>query len=124
MTLEQRIQDIVGRAAGEIASAVRQNIAAEVTRLVGGGGAAAPARTAGGASRGGAARGPKKTAKPGPKGRRGGRRRGVADADLDRVLQFVKSHPNLRTEEIKKQAGLGPDVVAKALAKLKTGGAI
>ena len=42
--LDRTVQDIVSRAAGEIAHAVRQNIADEVSRLVGTGGGGLAAR--------------------------------------------------------------------------------
>lgn len=98
---DTRIQDIVTRAAAEIAQAVRQNIAEEVTRLVGGD--RAPKSPA--AARG---RGQASSKKPGRRARRA--------VDTDAVLAYVKANPGQRTEQISK--GLGHDA-KPALAKLR-----
>lgn len=105
MSLEQKINQIVSSAAREIASAVRANIAAEVSRLVNGSSAArgpgrkAPAAKAAGKAKGG--------------------RRGVDAGVTDKVLKLIQTSPGLRTEEIYKRSGLNAKAVKKSLAKLR-----
>jgi hypothetical protein len=111
--LESRIQDIVYRAAAEIAGAVRANIAEEVQKVVGGQpsgrrgrrAAAVAAPTARGRGRGRAA------------GRRG--RRSVTEADLKTVLDFITKNPGKRSEEIRAALDLDQDLGGKILAKLR-----
>jgi hypothetical protein len=108
MTLQQRVQEVVNRAASEIARAVRQNIAEQVARMTGGAKAAA------------------KPAKEKPVKRRRGRRgrRGPNSAGVEKVLKFVQSHPGLRSEQIQKQMDLASARVKGALLKLRATGKV
>jgi hypothetical protein len=98
--LDSAIQEAVSRVASQIAAAVRQDIAAEIQRVIGG------ARVAG-------ARPPAT-----PAGRRKPRR-GVADADVKRVLDFIAKNPGKRTEEIRSALELDSEYGGKLLAKLR-----
>ncbi len=106
--LESRIQNIVSQAAGEIAQAVRVNIAEEVQRVVGS--RSSPRRATRSA-------GPA----PAPRGRSAGRsgRRGVSEAELKTVLEYISRTPGKRSEEIRAALGLAADVGGKILAKLR-----
>jgi hypothetical protein len=106
MKLESQIHDIVTRAAHDIASAVRADVAAQVGRIVNGVAAVA-----------GAARAQIGAAKGGKRG--GRRRRGIGEQSLDAVYQFVAKNPGKRSEEIQKSAGLAPAIAKKALVKLR-----
>src|SRR5438552_18554614 len=91
-SLNQRIHDLTSRAAQEIPHFARRDVTDELQRLIGGRPAAAPAAAK-----------PAK-ASPGPRrGRRG--RRGPNDATIEKVLDFIKTNPGLRSEQIAKQIG-------------------
>jgi hypothetical protein len=92
---DSAIQQAVARVANQIAAAVRRDIVAEIQRVVAG-------RTAVGTK-------PAATSSRRP-------RRGVADADIKRVLDYIARNPGKRTEEIGK--GIGADA-KPALAKLR-----
>lgn len=121
MSLDQQIQAIVSRTASDIAHAVRQNIAAEVQRLVGGNGAGATTR----ARAGRPAAKPATKAKAVKKGRPAAKgRRGVDEKSLETILQFVTKNSGKRSEEIQKAAGIAPALAKKALVKLRETGKI
>jgi hypothetical protein len=99
-TLESSIQSIVTRAAAEIAQTVRASIAAEINRAIGFTSVAkAPRATAG-----------KRALTP---------RRGVAEADLQKVLDYIGKNPGKRSEEIQKALHLDGAYGKKVLAKLR-----
>jgi Mn-dependent DtxR family transcriptional regulator len=106
MSLDKEIQSIIHRTAAEIAQAVRQDLAAQVRKVVGRNGAA--------------------VSKPGPKpkaAKGGGRkRRGVDEKSLETIYQYVAKNPGKRSEEIQKSAGISPAMAKKAIIKLREGG--
>jgi hypothetical protein len=104
--LDTRIQEIVAHAASQIAHAVRANIVEEVKK-------AAVAHVARPAARA-----------PAPKARaKGGRRqsRGLAEADVSKVLEYVGKNPGKRSEQIRAALGISPEVTGKVLAQLRAG---
>ena len=121
-TLESQIDSIISHAAAEVAQAVRANIAAEVTRMIGGG--AAPAagttgkrgpgrpRKSGSVAKAPSATQPLKARAPHP-------RRSYTDADVERILGLIKEKPGLHSVEIQAQSGIGKKVVEKVLTKLR-----
>lgn len=113
--LDSAIQQIISRAAAEIAEAVRGNIADEIAKRVaslGASGKASAGKSAPKASAGkGAARStPRASA---------AKRRGVTDEELAKVLEFIGKNPGKRGEEIRKSLGLDQDRNSKILAKLR-----
>jgi hypothetical protein len=100
-TLDSAIHSIIARAAGEIAQVVRANIASEINRVVGVNGARGSATRV---SAGRAARRP---------------RRGVAEADLQKVLDYIGKNPGKRSEELRAALDLDADYGAKIFAKLR-----
>ena len=113
--LDAAIQSIVSRASSEIARLVRDSIADELRRVVGG--------SSLGGRRGGRAAGGLSSPKGQKGGRRGGRRgQGPSENDLQTVHDFINRNPGLRSEEIQKKIGGEPDLVRKALAKLRASG--
>jgi len=84
--------------AAELVKAVREHLADEVAKVIGGRPhAAAPSRAA-------------KT------GRRGG---GVSDAVLAQLLKAIAAAPGLRSEQIYKKVAISPKVAKAGLAKLR-----
>jgi hypothetical protein len=113
--LDAAIQSIVARASTDIARLVRDSIADELRRVVGGSGLSA--------RRGGRPAGSVNQAKGQKGGRKGGRRgAGPSESDLQTVHDFISRNPGLRSEEIQKKIGGEPDLVRKALAKLRASG--
>jgi hypothetical protein len=112
-SLERRIHDIITRAAHEISAVARRELSDDIRKLLGAAGAT-PATTRGAAAT--PAHAPKAS-------RRGGRRgrRGPNESTIEKVLDFIKSTPGLRSEQIAKQ--LGGDVKS-ALAKLRAAGKV
>src|SRR5438552_18481737 len=114
--LEQRVHEIVARAATEIADAARRDVTAQLDRILAG--VSEPNREPA------RARVPRQAAaakvKP-TKARRDGRRRrgGPSEQDISKVLAFVESNPGLRSEEIQKRMGGEPKIIKAALAKLR-----
>jgi ClpA/ClpB-like protein len=108
--LESQINAIVARTAGEIAAAVRQEVADEIQKAMGAQSIApAPPRAAPAAA---------KAAPAGPAPRRGRPSKASRQATVDGLLSFIADHPGLRAEEIVKQAGGGRERVRAALAAL------
>src|SRR5258708_1445242 len=101
--LDSRISEIIAFATRQIAQLVRTDFADQVGRL-----AAAP-------SNGRPAPGPKPKAGPQRRGRRGG----LNEATLSRVLKVIESSPGLRSEEIYRKLPLPAGKVKAALAKLR-----
>jgi hypothetical protein len=101
--LDARIEAIIEQAASDIASAVRANIAEEVQRVLGG------RRGARAAGRGGGRR-----AASAPRARRG-----VSEAQLKSVLDFIGKNPGKRGEQIRAALKLSTKVGGKILAKLR-----
>ena len=129
-TLDSTIQQIVARAASEIADAVRANIVAEVSKVaalqVAHKAPAAPAPAKRKPGRPAKAKpaapapapakaAPAKAAKAAP----GKKRRGVSQDELDTVLAFIAKNPGKRSEEIRKALGMPQDQNSKVLAKLR-----
>jgi hypothetical protein len=108
MSPNLHIDEIVRKAAKEIAAVIRQSIA-EAKRQSGANGARAARAAA-----------PK--AKPAKGGR--GRRGAVSDKSLETVLRYVQKNPGKRSEEIQKAAGLAPALAKKALVKLREAGRV
>jgi hypothetical protein len=124
-TLDSRVEEIISRAASEIVSAVRTEIANELLRSTDGKGTAVqPARRgrppkAKGAAPGKApAKGP---AAKGPTARRSKGRRPAGQVAMDdaRLLDYVRNHPGLRSEDIVKAVGLRKQDVASGLQRLR-----
>ena len=102
--LDARIEAIIEQAASEIARAVRANIAEEVQRVLGSQRGARAAATRGGRRR--AAGAPRA-------------RRGVNEAQLKTVLDFITKNPGKRGEQIRAALKLSTKVGGKILAKLR-----
>jgi hypothetical protein len=112
--LEARIQDIVSRAADEIARTVRASIAEEVLRVVGTRpNSHVPAK----AGRGGEL--PAASGRARGRRGRGAGRQGVSEADVRTVLDYIRRTPGKRSEEIRAALHLSPEVGSKILAKLR-----
>ena len=114
--LDSHINDIIARASRDIVSMIRE-ISSEPARASGSGAssrthaqpAAAPADTGG------------KRAK----GKRGGRRgAGANDGALESLLDVIRAHPGLRSEQIQKHVNAAPKLVKAGLAKLRTLGRV
>ena len=127
--LEQTIQSIVARAANDIASVVRAGIQEEINHLIGAG-AAPPAAVKRGpgrpkkqaAEKAAPAPKPVKAAKPSKKG--GRRSSEQVTADNDKLLAFIKAHPEMRSEAIQKAIGMNKPNVASGLQTLRDSGKI
>jgi hypothetical protein len=108
--LEVRIGTILTVAARQIAEAVRADIANQLLHVMGASTGRQPA-----AASTSSASSDDAPATGGKRGRRGG----LNEATLARVLDAVKGTPGLRSEQIQKQLPLAPKVVKAALAKLR-----
>lgn len=110
--VDSAIRDIVSRAAHEIVSAVRADVSAQVSALVGG----KPAgRTAA------------RTATKAPRAKAAAfHRRSPAEiaADNEKLLAFIKDHPDLRSEDIQKGVSLSRKDVTTGLVALRESGRI
>jgi hypothetical protein len=104
-TLVSHVNDIVARAARELAGAVREAVAEEVKRISGTAQKPSPRPAA---------------APTALKGRgRKGRRRGIDPAQLDKVIALLAKKPGLRSEQIQKTLGFDKVLTAKLLVKLR-----
>lgn len=56
---------------------------------------------------------------PGRRGRPPGRRGSLSTDTLDKIVEFVRKHPGLRSEQIQGEMQLQPGVVKAGLAKLR-----
>jgi uncharacterized membrane protein len=119
--LDSVIQQIVSRAASEIAQAVRVNITAEIGKLVPlSGGRSATAPKASKAPAASAAKAARTTAaRPAARPAAGKKRRGVSEDELSMVLDYISRNPGRRGEEIRKALNLPQDQNSKILAKLR-----
>jgi hypothetical protein len=101
--LESRISEVIAFATRQIAQLVRADFAEQVGRL----------------AEGPPARGQRLKAPAAEKPRRRGRRGGINEATLSRVLKVIVSSPGLRSEQIYKKLPLPVAKVKTALAKLR-----
>ena len=134
-TLESQINHIVQSAAVEIAHAVRADISAEVSRLIGGGaggGNSAPAKRPPGRPRKVVAVTAAPVATPAAK-KPGKAHRGAkfvrrtpeqVQADNDKLLAYIKSHGGQRSEDIQKGLGMAKPNVASGLQVLRESGKV
>jgi len=129
--LDAAIQSIVARAAADVVRVVKQSIADEINRLssgsVGGsrGGRVArqpalPSSGGGGGGRGGRQAPQKASGRGGRRGRSGS----PSENDLRTVHDFVRGNSGLRSEEIQQRLGGEPELIRKALAKLRATGQV
>ena len=136
-TTDNVIEQIVSRAAMEIATAVRRNIADEVQRAsrqmpaaapparrgrpLGSKSKAAPSKPAAAPRPAAAPKGKAAAARPAKA--KGGRRTSEQVARDDaRLFDYIKSHGGLRSEQIQKGVGLRREDVASGLLRLRDGG--